>query len=251
MPGEPEQLRIHVNERESVSSLLYLARKANRMGVTLLLGHGAGGNQLAGFMRLFAGGLATRGLDTATFNFLYSEHGRGSPDPPAKLESCYRAVMEELATHKKLRGNRLVVGGKSMGGRIGSQVIGQAARLSETNQKPAIKAAGKSGQPAVDGLVFLGYPLHPPGRPEQLRDQHLKAIQAPMLFLQGTRDSFGSAEEFRAVIKKHKLPATLYLIEGGDHSFKVNKGAGVPQPQVYESAMDEIVNWLALKLFGK
>ena len=222
---EPEELKIAVNDRESVTALLYQASKRERAGVTAVLGHGAGANQLSGFMRMIAGGLAARGIDAMTFNFLYSELGRHLPDPKARLESCYAAVIDAALRHRKLKKNRLVIGGKSMGGRIASQVA----------------AAQPDG---IAGLVFLGYPLHPPGRPDKLRADHLQDIHAPMLFVQGARDSFGTEEEIREVIKKLNLPATLYAIEGGDHSFKVPKRLGVPQQDVYETVMDEVARWL-------
>jgi predicted alpha/beta-hydrolase family hydrolase len=177
-------------------------------------------------MILFANGLAVRGIDVLTFNFLYMEQRRHVPDPKAKLESCYRAVIEAARKHKNLKGNRLAVGGKSMGGRIASQVASESPELE------------------LSGLVFLGYPLHPPGRPDKLRDAHLKNIKSPMLFIQGTRDSFGTPDELRAIIKSDHLPATLYPIEGGDHSLKVPKSAGVPQQQVFDSTMHEIASWL-------
>jgi hypothetical protein len=253
MAREPEQLKVQVNERESVTALLYPAAKANHKRVTLILGHGAGANQLSAFMCRFAEGLSARGLDTATFNFLYSEQGRSGPDPKVRLESCYRAVIETLLVHKKLKQNRLVIGGKSMGGRIASQVAAELTGFTEltgNGQKtPESKGRNKRDLTKVleadriAGLVFLGYPLHPPGKPDQLRDKHLQDIQAPMLFVQGTRDSFGTPAELLAVIKRLRLPATLHVIEGGDHSFKVTRSAGVPQEQVYESVMDEIANW--------
>jgi len=85
--------------------------------------------------------------------------------------------------------------------------------------------------------------LHPPGRPDKLRAEHLKDIRAPMLFAQGARDAFGTEDEIRALIKKLRLPATLYVIEGGDHSFKVPKSAGVPQETIYETVMDKVTEW--------
>ncbi len=224
-PAEPEKLAVTVNERESTSALLELAPKKNRSGVTILLGHGAGANQTSQFMRMISGGLAARGLDALTFNFLYTEQGRGAPDPKAKLESCYAAVIAAASKHRKLKGNRLIIGGKSMGGRIASQVA----------------AAEGSG---IAGLVFLGYPLHPPGNLEKMRDAHLKDIQAPMLFVQGSRDAFGTSAEVRAVIERDRLPATLYVIEGGDHSFKVPKSSPMPQQQIYEAVMDRVASWL-------
>ena len=227
MTIEPTRLTVTINERDRVTALLYAAPKKERVGVTVILGHGAGASQLHPFMRLFASGLAARGLDAMTFNFAYMEQGRGVPDPKAKLEACYLAVIEAAQDHKKWKSNRLVIGGKSMGGRIASQV----AATPETAEH-------------ITALVFLGYPLHPPGRPDKLRDAHLPQITAPMLFIQGSRDAFGSTDEIRDVIKRLHLPATLYPIEGGDHSLKVPKKGNPPQEQVYETTMDEIARWL-------
>lgn len=220
---KPTNISVRVNESESVTALLYSAAKTNRIGITIVLGHGAGANQLSGFMRMVSGGLAARGFDAMTFNFLYTESGKHIPDPKARLESCYRAVIDAAIKHPKLKKNRVMIGGKSMGGRIASQVAA---------------AEGKR----IAGLVFLGYPLHPPGRPDKLRDEHLGEIRAPMLFCQGARDTFGTKDEIGAVIKKRRLPATLYVIEGGDHSFKVPKSLG-PQEKIYENVIDEIAKW--------
>jgi len=222
--GETEKLTVKINEADSVTAMLYPAAKKDRAGVTIILGHGAGADQMSGFMRMVAEGFAARGLDAMTFNFLYKEQGRGVPDPKAKLEACYRAVIDAARTQKKLKDNKLVIGGKSMGGRIASQV---AAEDSD----------------GISGLVYLGYPLHPPGRLDKLRDQHLTNIEAPMLFVQGSRDAFGSEAEIRAIIKKHRLRATLYAIEGGDHSFKVPKSLA-QQSQVYETLMDRVSEWI-------
>ena len=216
-------LTIKINDSDSVTAMIYPAAKKNRAGVTIILGHGAGADQLSGFMRMAAEGLAARGLDAMTFNFLYKEQKRGAPDPKAKLESCYRAVIEAAIKHKKLKGNKLVIGGKSMGGRIASQV---AADDSE----------------GVAGLVYLGYPLHPPGRLDKMRDEHLPKIKARMLFVQGARDAFGTEDEIKAIIKKHRLKADLYAVAAGDHSFKVPKSIK-PQQQVYEDVMDEVARW--------
>lgn len=222
---EPEKMSIAVSDQGSVTALLYSAAKRARAGTTIILGHGAGANQMSKFLRLFASGLAARGFDVLTFNFLYSERGRHVPDPKAKLESCYSAVIKAAREHRKLKKNRLVIGGKSMGGRIASQV-----------------AAAGAGD--IAALVFLGYPLHPPGNPEKLRADHLPDIHAPMLFMQGARDTFGKPDELYAVITRLKPEATLYVIEGGDHSFAVPKGGGVSQPEIYEAVMDEIARWL-------
>lgn len=220
----PEQLRVEINETQSVSALVYPATGRGRAGITLILGHGAGAGQTSGFMVKFANELAARGIDIVTFNFFYMERGRGGPDPKDKLEACYRAVIETVRGHKKLRRNKLAIGGKSMGGRIASQV-----------------AAAGVGE--LLGLVFLGYPLHPPGNPEKLRSSHLPEIKAPMLFVQGSRDTFGTPEELRPIIKKLKTPVKLFEIAGGDHSFKAPKSSGTPE-EIHKLILDEVDRWL-------
>src|ERR1043166_6547442 len=151
MLDEAENLTIQVNDKEAVTALVYPADKKNRAGTTVVVGHGAVANQTSGFMRMFAKGLAARGLDVMTFNFIYMEQGRSVPDQKPKLEACFRAVIETALKQKKLKQNRLVIGGKSMGGRIASQVMAEESALADE----------------VAGLVFLGYPLHPPGNPEK------------------------------------------------------------------------------------
>ena len=223
--AEPEKLTVAVNDIESVTAMLYPAGRKNRARVTIVLGHGAGADQMSGFMRMVASGFAARGLDAMTFNFIYKEKLKSVPDPKAKLEACYQAIINAAIKNKKLKGNKLVIGGKSMGGRIASQV---AAEHFE----------------GIDGLVFLGYPLHPPGRPDQLRTRHLPAISVPMLIVQGERDAFGTPDELRPVLRKLRAKPQLYVVEGGDHSFKVPKSAGTPQPQIHARVLDEIERWL-------
>jgi len=220
----PEQLRIDINEYQSVTSNVYAAKPKGRLGVTLILGHGAGAGPSSDFMVSFATELALRGIDAVTFNFFYSEHGRSAPDPNDKLEACYRAVIDGVRNQKKLARNKLAIGGKSMGGRIASQVAA-------------------SGAKDIAALVFLGYPLHPPGKPENARSKHLPSIKSPMLFVQGSRDAFGAADELRLVVKKLST-ATLYVVDGGDHSLKVPKSSGKTQDQVYREVQDEIARWI-------
>src|ERR1044072_8456282 len=165
MADETEQLTVEVNDKEAVTALIYAAVKKDRAGVTVLLGHGAGANQTSGFMRMFSKGLAARGLDVMTFNFIYMEQGRSVPDQKKKLEACYGAVIEATLKHKKLKKNRLVVGGKSRSGRIASQVM-----------------AGEEKETFADdvaGLVFLGYPLYRPVNPARSRVEHLEHIRRP------------------------------------------------------------------------
>jgi hypothetical protein len=223
-----EKFAIAIAPDQKVTAIAYPAAKRDRAGITLILGHGAGAGQSSTFMVDIATGLAARGIDTVTFNFLYTEQGRRLPDPKVKLEACFRAVIETVARRNNGRGP-LAIGGKSMGGRIASQV-----------------AAGDALD--VTGLVFLGYPLHPPGKPDQLRDKHLSDIKAPMLFMQGARDAFGTPEELRPIIKKLKVPVALYTVAGGDHSFKVLKREGLSQADTYKAALDRIDQWLRATL---
>ena len=145
----------------------------------LVVGHGAGAGQNSPFMVRTAEGLAARGIAAATFDFPYMTARRSVPDRPPVLEQAWRDAIARART--ELSGLPLFIGGKSMGGRIASQVASQ-------------------GVEGVSGLVFLGYPLHPPGKPEQRRDAHLPAIAQPMLFVQGSRDPFGTADEIRELL---------------------------------------------------
>ena len=197
----------------------------------MILGHGAGADQTSGFMVAFANALAERGIDSVTFNFLYIEHGRRIPDPNARLESCWRAVIDTVRSRIAFD-DKLAIGGKSMGGRIASQV-----------------AAGGAGDLA--GLVFLGYPLHPPGRPDRLRAAHLRDVKAPLLFVQGSRDAFGTPAELRPILARLEPAVDLFVVEGGDHSFKVPKIAGVKQQDVYRAIQDRIETWLRLIVSGR
>jgi predicted alpha/beta-hydrolase family hydrolase len=229
---KPEQIQLVVSPSEHVTALAYRAAPGGYAGVTLILAHGAGADQASSFMVRFATSLAARGLDTVTFNFVYTEQRRRLPDRNDKLEHCYRTVIEAVRSgklHDHAGRRKLVIGGKSMGGRIASQVA----------------AAGHEG---IAGLVFLGYPLHPPGRPDKLRSKHLPDIRAPMLFVQGSRDAFGTPEELRAALGGLEVAADICVVEDGDHSFKVPKRSAISQDQVFEIVLDEIVRWMRVKV---
>jgi len=217
-----ERFRLEVAAAQGITAIEYAAEGSNPAGVTLILGHGSGAGQMSGFIVDFATALSARGIDIVTFNFLYTEQGRRIPDPNPKLENCFRAVIETVRDRKP---GKLAIGGKSMGGRIASQV-----------------AAGGAGELA--GLVFLGYPLHPPGRPDRPRTAHLRDVRAPMLFVQGSRDAFGTPAELQSVIAQLDAPTELYVVEGGDHSFKVPRSAGVRQQDVYRAIQARIDAWL-------
>ena len=170
--------------------------------MTIVLAHGAGAGKDHPWMQRVVRAFAAHGIEALTFNFPYIDAGRSAPDRAPVLESHYASVWKNL-TRKATP--PFFAGGKSMGGRIASQVC------------------AKSGfEPAPVGLVFFGYPLHPPNQPQKRRDEHLPGITAPMLFLHGSRDPFGTPEEMQALMSG--LPrATLHLIDGGDHSLVVKR----------------------------
>lgn len=208
----------------SVTALRYPAAEP-AAALTLVLGHGAGAPQTSDFMVAFAQALADRGFSTVTFNFPYMEQGRRLPDRAPILEAAFRAVIAAVRDRADAARDRLVIGGKSLGGRMASHVA----------------AAGLEG---LAGLVFLGYPLHPPAQPERLRAEHLARIREPMLFVQGSRDAFGTPEELAPVLAPLGPAVRVHVVEGGDHSFAVPKRGPVPQAQVFARVQDEIARWL-------
>jgi hypothetical protein len=194
----------------------------------IVVAHGAGAGQTSPFMVRTAAGLSERGISAATFDFPYMAAKRSAPDRPDVLERAWRDAIE--AAHATFGQLPLFIGGKSMGGRIASQVAAQ-------------------GADAIAGLIFLGYPLHPPGKPDQRRDAHLPAIAEPMLFVQGTRDAFGTTGEIAALLPRLQN-ARLHEINGGDHSFKMS-GRGAPKPDaVLESVLDVVRDWIASVIAG-
>ena len=187
-----------------------------------VLGHGAGAGQNSPFMVRFAEGMVSRAVSAATFDFPYMASGRSVPDKTPVLESAWVDAVAEA--REAFPGLPLFIGGKSMGGRIASHIAAH-------------------GCPGLSGLFFLGYPLHPPGAPAKRRDAHLPQIHEPMLFVQGTRDPFGTSEEIAALLPS--LPrATLHEVPDGDHSFKVRARAGLTPDQVLEGIIDTVVKWM-------
>ncbi len=185
----------------------------------IVVAHGAGAGQTSPFLVRTATGLAARGLSCATFDFDYIVKGRRVPDPAPVLEARWRDAIDAART--AFPSLPLVIAGKSMGGRIASHVAAQ-------------------GVQGVSGLVFLGYPLHPPGKPQQRRDAHLPRIAEPMLFVQGTRDAFGTADEVRTLLPQLQR-VTLHEVAGADHSFKVGRGA----PDPLDGILAAVAAWVA------
>src|SRR5438132_3209174 len=177
------------------------------------------------FLEVVAQRLAERSIATLRYQFPYMEQRGRRPDPPAVAAATVRAAVMEAA--RVAPGLPLVAGGKSFGGRMTST------------------AQAEVPLPGVQGLVFLGFPLHPPGRPGDSRAEHLARVQTPMLFLQGTRDDFADLKLLRPLVKRLGERATLHLVEGGDHSFHVLKRSGKTDADVMGEIADAIAEWSA------
>lgn len=217
------ELPVRIDRDAQVTALVYPAAEP-RLDAALILAHGAGAGQHSTFITSFATAFAELGLQTITFNFLYTEQRRRVPDRRPALEACYAAVIQ--AVKSELDGTMaLFIGGKSMGGRIATHVA----------------AVGLADSPR--GVVLLGYPLHPPGRPHERRDAHLPDVRCPMLFVQGSRDTFGTPAELEPVFASLRAPATLHVVEGGDHSFKVASRER-RQAEVFLDMQRAVVKWI-------
>jgi predicted alpha/beta-hydrolase family hydrolase len=175
------------------------------------------------FMQRAAEALETRGIATHRYEFPYMQAKKNRPDPPAVAQEAVRQAVAEAA--RQHPGLPIVAGGKSFGGRMTSQA--QAAQP----------------MPGVRGLVFFGFPLHPPGKPGTSRAEHLTAVDVPMLFLQGTRDEFAQLDLLQQVVQGLGDRATLHLIDDGDHSFKVPKRTGKSETDVMNELADTIQRW--------
>jgi hypothetical protein len=204
-----------------VSALLQAPPQARACYV---LAHGAGAGMTHAFMEAAAAGLFARGVATLRYQYPYMEAGKKRPDPPALAHATVRAAVAVAA--RELPQLPLIAGGKSFGGRMTSQA--QAA----------------APLPGVRGLAFLGFPLHPAGRPSRERAQHLAAVDIPMLFLQGTRDELAHLDELEPAVKELGQRATLRLFEGADHSFHVPRRSGRSDAQVLDEVLDAFSVWV-------
>jgi len=200
----------------------------DRRAPVLVLAHGAGAGSAHPWMRRVARELAARGVSVITFDFPYVREGRRVPDRGPVLEAAWAEAWTEaipLARRDARDPTAFFAGGKSMGGRIASQ----------TDAKGMLS-------PSPAGLVFFGYPLHPPGKPEQMRDKHLPAITTPMLFVHGSRDPFGTSVEFDELLTRLNS-ARIYTVIDGDHSLIAPKKATHPGSS-FERALDAVASWI-------
>jgi predicted alpha/beta-hydrolase family hydrolase len=215
-----EQLRFVVERGDEVSALLLRPANARRL---LVLAHGAGAGMSHPFMEKLADELAGVGVATLRYQFPYIEARRRAPDEPAVLTATVVAAVRAAA--QAAPGLPLLAGGKSMGGRMTSQ------------------AAAQRPLDGVRGLVFFGFPLHPPNQPGTKRADHLTKVAIPMLFLQGTRDTFADLQLLRPVCRKLGSRATLHVIETADHSFHLLKKSGRSDPEVSRELAEKAASW--------
>jgi hypothetical protein len=215
-----EELQFGVEGGGEVSALLVRPEKARRV---MVLAHGAGAGMRHPFLEKLSGELAGVGVTTLRYQFPYMEQRRRIPDAPAVLTATVAAAVRVAS--EAAPGLPLFAGGKSMGGRMTSQ------------------AAAQSLLDGVRGLVFYGFPLHPPNRPGTNRADHLPKVTVPMLFLQGTRDTFADLKLLRPICEKLGPRATLHIIENADHSFHVPKTSGRSDAEVFQELVRTTASW--------
>jgi len=192
------------------------------LGTLIVLAHGAGAGQGHPFMTGAASGLAERGIDVVTFDFPYMHERRHAPDRAPVLEQCFTQVVARARALSGLGSRRLFIGGKSMGGRMATHL-------------------GAQGLADLRGIVVFGYPLHPPGKLDQLRTAHLPQVTVPLLVVQGERDTFGTPAELEPVLATMPAGATLHPVARGDHSLTVR---GVKPQQTLGPVLDVVRAWI-------
>lgn len=216
---ETREWRVAVGAEQT--SAIYRPATANPKGV-FVCAHGAGGHKADRGMERLATVLLPLGVDLVRFNFLYRESGSRRPDPMPRLTQCFEAVVAHARA--ELDGKRLIIGGRSMGGRAASMMAAEGF--------------------ACDGLLLFAYPLHPPGKPEQLRVAHLPKIRVPVLCINGTRDAFCTKERMGRALESVSAPWTMHWIEGADHSFRVLKSSGRTDADVHAEIGEVSGRWL-------
>lgn len=217
-------VRIKVADEDEVSGSLNIPDGYDGEA-GIIIAHGAGNNLDHPLLAALANGLAEKGILTLRFNFLYRERGKESVDPPYLLYAAWQAAHRFLVSMPAYRPRKLIGAGKSLGGRMASQMAAE-------------------GLLKVDGLVFLGYPLHAPGRKDRLRAAHLSHVTVPMLFFAGTRDPLCDIDRLQSVLAGLSAPWELEVIEGGDHSLKVPEASGITQEEVFLRVIDKTVDWV-------
>jgi predicted alpha/beta-hydrolase family hydrolase len=209
---------------ERLAATAYPAQGASEGGAesVLVLAHGAGAGQKHPFMVATAKGLAARRVSVVTFDFPYMRERRHVPDKAPVLEASFREVID--ATREWSGAKQVFIGGKSMGGRIATHL-------------------GAQGLDGLLGIIALGYPLHPPGRPDKPRTEHLPSIRVPLLIVQGERDTFGTPDELKPVVATmKKTKVTLHAVAGGDHSLTVR---GKKKDEAFQAVLDVVASFIS------
>lgn len=219
-----KRLTIIVSEKESVSAVLSIPDRFES-GVAVLVAHGAGNDMNNPLLVHFCEHLAKAGYLAVRFNFPYKEHGRKAPDRQPLLEKTWQQVLHFVKEQSGYSFQKIFVSGKSMGGRVASEMLAK-------------------GSLTADGIIFLGYPLHPAGNKEKLRDAHLYDIECPMLFFEGTRDTLCDLDILKVVLERLGPRAELEVIEGSDHSFNVPKNSSLSMEDVYKKITARSVEWI-------
>ena len=205
------------------TSAVYESASEADAGALFICAHGAGGNMADRATHAAANEMRRRGMGVVRFNFLYKERGSGRPDPMPKLMETFAAVVGHARAELGAR-RPLIIGGRSMGGRAASMLA--------------------AGGFAADGLLLFAYPLHPPGKPDQLRDAHLPSIRMPVLCFNGTRDEFCTPALMERVLTTVTARWEMHWLEGADHSFHVLKSSGRTDADVLHEVGDTVVAWL-------
>ena len=220
------KVSIPIADDEKVSGVVTVPANYKKGKTTgIIMAHGAGNDMENPLLVFLSNGLAEAGYLTLRFNFPYKEKGRKAPDSQKKLVHTWREVFRFLKNHPRFDTDKIVAAGKSMGGRVASQMAAD-------------------GELPADCLVFLGYPLHPPGKKDRLRDAHLYELRVPLLFFGGTRDSLCDLELLRHVLGRLNTSWDLEVIDGGDHSFGLLKSANITQDEIYDRILQIMVAWL-------
>ena len=216
-----------VDVGDHTTSAIYDPGQADVIADTVFIcAHGAGGNMLDGAMQKTAKALTARGVSVVRFNFLYKERKSGRPDTMPVLQKCYSAVVDRVRS--ELEPKKIVIGGRSMGGRAASMMAAEAFKC--------------------DGLLLYAYPLHPPAAPEKLRDAHLPHIKVPVLCFNGTRDPFCTPALMEKAVASVTTDWTMRWVDGADHSFHVPKSSGRNDAQVMDEIADTSASWIRSKV---
>lgn len=221
-----KKVTIDIGNTFSVSAVLTGPDSPGRsLPTSVVIAHGAGNDMHNDLIVAVAEGLAAAGHVTLRFNFPYKERGKKSPDGPATLIRSWQCAYAYLENNPYLPVDRIVAAGKSMGGRIAAQMVA-------------------AGEMKAAALIFLGYPLHAPGRTDRLKDAYLYNIHVPMLFFAGTKDPLCRMDKLEAVLDGLQGPRDLEIVEGGNHSFNLPKSSSRPATAVHRQIIEKCVQWL-------